>query len=268
MKKFLLVILLLIILAIGLWATLSLTKERQEIRKKAAVPQGEATVSLSPTTGTYEAGQSFQVSIFFNTAGIAISGISVRVTYPYGGTTPELAASGLQLDSSFLAGGNWMCPVKSIDSKGGMVKIDIACVNVNTAINFSTTTSTPFASFNLVAQSIPATNPTIFRFDPAKSVIVRKSDGQDVLLTPTSTGTYTIAGEGIGGAGFNPSPTPTTTPRVVTPTPTPRVTTPTPAQGGQGGTTPITGQGTLTLVFVLVGFSLLGLGIIKLILLP
>lgn len=227
-------VLFLLLAVIGLSLTVFLAQKRQETRKKAAVPEGQATVFLSPSSGTYPVGQPFSTSIAFNTAAIPISGIALRLTYSYSGATPELTASDLQISPSLLATGDWSCPVKTITPEGGTVKIDVACVNINIQ-GFSTSTETALASFNLRAGQIPATNPTIIRFDPSQSIITRKSDGQDILLLPSSTGSYTIAPAGATatptpGPTATPTPFPTATPTPIAtstpvPTPTPSATT-------------------------------------------
>lgn len=249
--KTILAILVILVLVISIPVAVFLIRQRQEIREKAAVPTGQATVSLSPTSATYNVGQSFSVSVSFNTANIAISAVAVRLTYPYSGTTPELTASDIQINPSLLATGSWSCPVKTITPSSGTVQIDIACVN--TDINgYTSATDTQLASFSVVANQVPATNPTTLRFDPNLSVITQKSDGQDVLLIPTSTGSYTIS----GGAGPTPTPTPTPSP------------TPTGGTGGGATATPTptpteieelldSGVSTPTLLAAFVGFLLL-----------
>ena len=235
---FALLVLLFVLVSIG--GGIFLVKQRQEIRKKAAVPEGEATVSLSPASGTYQVGQLFEVGIFFNTAGIPISAVAVRLTYPYSQTTPVLEASNLQISSSLLSGGDWSCPVKTITADGGEVKIDVACVNTSPA-GFSTSTETLLASFHLQASQVPQINPTVLSFDPSQSIITRKENGQDVLLIPTSTGSYTIA----GGQTPTVSPTPTST-EIPTPTLSPQETaTPTPPSDLTSTPTPTGGVGGL-----------------------
>lgn len=226
--KTILAVFFLLLTLVGIPLGVFLIKQHQEIRKKAAVPGGEATVSLSPPSGSYQIGQSFPVSIFFKTANVSISGVAIRITYPYNGSTPELTASGIQINPSLLTTGDWSCPVKTITPEGGIIKIDIACLNTNIA-GFATSTETLLASFNLIANQIPATNPTILSFDPTQSIITRKSDGQDTLLIPTSTGSYTITLQTTPTPTRTPIPTATRTPIPIqtptsSPTPSPTMT--------------------------------------------
>lgn len=212
-SKLILAILLILFIVASIPITVYLVRQRQELRRRAAVPEGEATVSLTPETGTYQINQPFTISILFNTANIPISAIAIRITYSYSGTTPEVEASGIEINPTLLTTGDWSCPVKTVTPSGGTVKIDIACVNTSIA-GYSNSTDTLLATFDLVANQIPATNPITLSFDPSQSIITRKADGTDILLIPSSTGVYTIAGAGEA------SPTPTTPPGTPTPTPT------------------------------------------------
>lgn len=224
----------LVVLSFGVVAGVYLINQQQEIREKAATPQGQATVSISPADGTLAIGQSLPVSIYFNTENIPISAIAVRVQYPYSGASPALTASNIQINSALLSTGNWTCPVKRVYTEAMNAHIDIACVNTSTT-GFITSTNTLLATFTLTANSVPATNPTVLSFDPVDTIITDKATGQDVLLIPTSVGSYRVAslaststptptGGGIGGpndSGVTPTPTPTLRPTL---TPTPKAT--------------------------------------------
>jgi len=206
-------------------------QKQQEIRKKASISGGTATVSLEPASGNYQVDQSFDANVYFNPGGTAISAIAVRITYPYSGSGPEITATNLAVNPDLFASGDWTCPIRTIVPLGNNINIDIGCVNTNVA-GFNASANTRLASFRLIINRLPATNPTILRFDSSLSAITRKSDGQDILRTPTSTGSYTVAGGGptnTPGAPSNTpipsptgglSPTPTNTPPAVTATPT------------------------------------------------
>lgn len=226
--KKIVVSLLVIVVAIGGFvAGLILLRQRQELREQAAVPGGQAETSLFPETGTFDVGDTFPVSIYFNTANIAISGISVRLIYPYSGATPEFVASNIEINSVFLSSGDWTCPTRNVSAQAGTVNIDIACANISAA-GFASSTDTLLATFDFTVERVPAIDPVIVRFDPSQSVITQKSDGQDVLLVPTSTGTYSVSGVAPtasptptteAGPTATSTPTPTTT-TTLTPTPT------------------------------------------------
>ena len=236
LKRILITVLVILFALGGIVAGVLLLRERQELREEAAVPGGQAEVSITPSSGTYGVGETFSSSIYFNTANIAISGISVRLVYPYSGATPELVASNIQVNSLLLSSGNWTCPTRNVTAEAGSVNIDIGCANIS-AIGYSNNTDTLLATFDFTMERQPLVDPVTVRFDPSMSVITRKSDGQDILLIPTSTGEY-FSG---GAAGPTSTPTPTTTAPTptgtitVTPTPTltPTITsTPTPTATG------------------------------------
>jgi hypothetical protein len=180
----------------GLVSGVFLVRDRQRIEKKAATPTGETTVSVSPESDQFDVGDTIVASIFFNTANIPISGVAVRLTYPFSGATPEVAVEEITVNPSLLTPtGDWQCPTQTSEQQGDNVVIDIACANRN-AFGFTSSEDTLLASVSLSVDRVPATNPLIVRFDPADSLITRKSDNQDILLIPTSTGIYTIAGAG------------------------------------------------------------------------
>lgn len=224
-KKIAVAIFLVLVLVGGFIAGLILVRQRQDIREEAAVPGGEATVRLSPETGSFEVGDSFPVSVSFNTNGIPVSGISVRLRYPYSGTTPELTVSGLTLNSSLLSSGDWSCPTRDVSEENGNVIIDVGCANTSAA-GYSTASDVQLFRFNLTVGRTPSVNPVPLTFDNNQTVITSESTGEDIALIPSSSGSYTI-----GGTTTQPTatPTPTGTTTQTTPTPTTAVTsTPTP----------------------------------------
>ncbi len=224
------VALLIILVAIGGFVSgLILLRQRQTTQEQASVPTGEATVRVQPESGTYKVGDTINVDVVFNTAGIAVSGVAVRLTYPFSGTTPEVGVTAIEINQSLLSTGDWSCPTKTSSQQGTKVVIDIACGNTS-ASGYSNTSYTQFANIKLLVSSVPANNPLILSFDPAASIITRHPGGQDVLLIPQSSGTYTIEGASQPVTTLQPtqpqaqptSPLTTTTP---TSTPKPTVTT-------------------------------------------
>ena len=205
----------------GFVAGLLLIQEQQEIRERAAVPDGDATASVMPTSGNFDVGDSFPVSVYFNTGGIPINGIEVELFYQYSGASPEVVASNIEINPTLLATGNWTCPVRDISASGGRVSIQVACANI-AADGFSSTTDTLLATFDLTITRQPQVDPVVVRFDPAKSVITAQATGQDILLIPQSQGSFSVAESG-------PVPTVTLTPEVPTPTTAPAAATVTPA---------------------------------------
>lgn len=242
-KRIIFAIIVLLVAGGGIIMGLRLIRERQELREEAAVPGGQAQASLSPETGSFGVGDTFPISVYFNTANIPISGISVRLTYPYSGTTPEYVASDIEINSVLLSSGDWTCPTRNVSAEGGTVNIDIACANIS-ASGFSNSSNTLLATFDFTIERTPLIDPMTLRFDPSMSIVTRKSDGQDILLIPTSTGEYTVSG--ATGPTATPTPTissqatPTQAPTsTVTPTPTTRLS-PTPTSTGSATLTPTT----------------------------
>lgn len=224
MKKILLAILVIVLLSAGVVVGLILVNQQQIFKQKAATPTGTSKVSIKPATGNFSLNSPNTISVYFNTANISISGVSIRLTYSNLGVT----ASGIQIDPGLLGSGDWTCPVKSTSANGSTGQVDISCINTSTA-GYSNNADTLLGTFTLTASQVPVINPLIVSFDSQNSIITQKSDGSDILLTPVSTGSYTITSSISQG--------PTATPISIVPSPT---ATPTPGPTAPGATaTPI-----------------------------
>jgi hypothetical protein len=210
MKKYLFAILFILLLSAGIIVGLILVQQNQIFKQKAATPTGTGTVSIQPAIATFERNTAYPISVYFNTKGISVSQVLVRLTFSNLGVT----ATNIQIDPNFLADGNWSCPTKSISSTGSVSQIDISCVNSGTT-GFSVATDTLLGTFNLTATQVPIQNPLILSFDGANSTMTQKSDNSDILLTPSSTGSYTI----IDTIAQSPTASPLII--VASPTPTP-----------------------------------------------
>ena len=255
-KKVLVALLVIIVAIGGFVAGLILLRQRQELREEAAVPTGQANVSITPTSGDFKKGDTIKASVLFNTANIAVSGVAIRLTYQYSGTSPEVSASQIEVSPTLLSSGDWSCPTKNVTEQGGNVNIDIACANTSAA-GFSTNTDTLFANVNLTVDRVPGVSPLIVRFDPTQSIITQKSNGQDILLIPSTSGSYTF-----GGVVTSPAPTTrltgTPTPAAGTPTPTSTVSaTPTKKPTATPSGLPAAGISTPTFVGLAVGVLLI-----------
>jgi len=77
------IVILLLVLVLGIIAAVFLLRSSQEIREEASVPEGDASVSVSPTTATITQGTPTRVSILFNTGGISVAGVAVKLSYTY-----------------------------------------------------------------------------------------------------------------------------------------------------------------------------------------
>lgn len=201
-KKILVALLIIAVAVGGFVAGLILLQEQQEIREEASTPTGTATVSISPETGNFNIGDTINTSVYFDPKGVIINGVAVRLTYPFTGTTPEITVSSIEVNSSLLSSGDWTCPTQDSSLSGDMVIIDIACANTSAA-GYTANDNVLLANVRLNVARTPQVSPFVIRFDNVRSVIYRKSDNQDILLVPTSTGSYTVAG------GTQPTAVPT-----------------------------------------------------------
>jgi hypothetical protein len=261
-KKILVALLIIVVAIGGFVAGLMLLQEQQEIREEASTPTGTATVSISPESGNYNVGDTINASIYFDPKGVIINGVAVRLTYPFSGSSPEVTVTSIEVSSSLLSSGDWTCPTQDSSLSGDIVIIDVACANTS-ASGFTANADTLLANIRLNVVRTPQASPFVIRFDNARSVITRKSDNQDVLLVPTSSGTYTIAGSGptatptSGVTGtVTPSPILTTT---LTPTASPTGTlslTPTTVVG-KGGELPDAGVSLPTIFGVSLGILII-----------
>jgi len=230
--KIIISVIFLIFAIVGVVAGVFLVQRQQDLRRDAAVPGGQATIEVTPGTGNFDEGEQFDVKVRFNTNGEVISGISVRLIH----NSPELQLLNSQINSALLSTGSWSCPVQpSQQQQGNSVFIDLACVNTSTG-GFTSSGSTDLVTLTFRSNSEPSQNPVNLSFDNALTVITKKSSGEDTLLIPQSTGSYTIA------ASQQPTTTPTATP-TTPPSNNPTSTPTTPP--GSGGTNP-TATPTLT----------------------
>ena len=256
----------------GLITGAYLVRQRQNLERSAAVPGGRAEVRILPTGGSFDIGQTIPVSVYFNTDGVPVNGIIVRLTYPYSASTPEVTASNIAINPTLLGTGNWSCPTQTVDENFGNVIIDISCADIS-ASGYSTTTDTLLATFSLTVNQKPTASPFTVRFDPSNSSITQKSNGQDILGIPDSTGSYAIGGAVIvPTTSVSPtavitsaitttttlSPSPTSVFSTTTPTPTKKVATSSPNLPDAGTSLPtIVGLGLgLLAIFGSLAFAL------------
>lgn len=217
MKKVGVAFLIILVGVSGFLVGLYLLREQQDIREQAAVPGGQATVSISPSSGDFEVGDNITAEVSFNTSGIPISGVAVRLLYPFSGISPEVSVIRVQVDEDLLASGNWSCPTRNAFQQGGNVFIDVACANLS-ASGFVSNSNIKLATIEMRVNRLPSTNPLVLRFDPQQSVITRRNDNQDILLIPQSQGSYIV--KALSSPTTAPSVTPVPTEVTMTSTPT------------------------------------------------
>lgn len=206
MKKYFIPTLILFVTLVGLTTALQLSSRQQEVRKQAAVSGGAGKITISPSATTKYPGQVFPVSINFNTGSSAdaVSSISLLITYPYSGTTPELDivdASGNQVNQitpnpSLTGSGDWAFPFKNVTRANGRVTIELAAINQNIA-GYKSSTDVALASFYLKANRAPSSSPITVTFDTTQSKMMTKTDPpRDILDYPPSA-SYTIQNDTV-----------------------------------------------------------------------
>ena len=193
-----------LLLGAGLAVGILLVKQSQQIKEKAATPTGTVKVFLSPETKTVQVGQTFSVNILLDTADRYISAITFDLSYPYDGDSPPIAATDIQVSSDLVVNGNWNFPIKMVDSKNQLVQIRIGGLNSSTQ-GYKTSGEEVIATINFKAQAAGSINLT---FNPTTTKATDKSTGDDILLTPSSSGSYVAQ-----STGGTPTPAPTPTPK-------------------------------------------------------
>lgn len=205
MKKIFWPSLALLLLLVALWTSLTLTPKRQETRKEAVAPiPAGGKITLSPQTVSKYPGERFSVVINFQTGpseteARVISSLTLRMTYPYSGTTPELeivdpagnSSNQIYPETNLISSGDWAFPIKTVSRSEGMVTIDLAAINTS-ILGFKSSQETPLATIYFWASRVPSTNPIILSFNLSYSQMMTKSDPpEDILETPVN-GSYTI----------------------------------------------------------------------------
>lgn len=253
LKKALIIIISFVWIGAALAAGVWLVGRKQLFQKKASVPGGIATVRFDPETAIKNSGEILTVQIPFDTAGEAISGITVIIDLSAGDETAPFTVIGVQ-PNSVLANGGLDYRVTTFTD----LSVDIFAVSLE-AGGFTPSGEVSLATVSLLAQA-PGTTTAVF--DPVRSMITRSGAGGDILLTPQSIGTYTVAG------GGSPTLTPTPTPTEAEPEPTGVPTaTPTPTmiesavspepEPEQELTLPVAGSAVQTAAILMLGLALL-----------
>ncbi len=223
----------LIITIVGVVVGVLLMRRQQDIRRKAAVPGGIATIEISPVSGSFNVDQEFTVNLRFNTNGETVSGISVRLVH----NSPEVQLVNSQINPSLLSTGTWSCPVQpSQQQQGNSVFVDLACVNTSIG-GFVSSGTTDLVTLTFKANSMPSVNPVVLTFDNALTVITKKSTSEDTLLIPQTSGSYTITQNQEGQEDQEPTASPTVAP-TAKPTSTASPTAVPTTSPGVGGTNP------------------------------
>jgi len=158
---------------------------------------GIGSISLSPSTSDIAVDSVFPVAINFQTGGVSISSLVMRLIFDYSGATPELNvvdASGNLANKVFpnsALSNDWNFSVNSVTRASSKVTIDLAALNTNPS-GFSSSTQTNLATMYLKAGSVPATNPVVLTFDMTKTRMLAKNDPTQDILGSASGASYTV----------------------------------------------------------------------------
>jgi hypothetical protein len=169
----------------------------------AVVSGGTGKVILTPQAATLPVGSSQNIVLHINTAGTAVSSISIRATFPV--SSNDLEVISITPNNDLVALG-WTFPIKTATTVGGTTTIDIGALNFTTT-GYQTSTDVPLATIAFRANNAFATK--TLTFDTGETKMLKKIDSTDILGAPTN-GSY--AAGGTGGATSTPTVTPTLTP--------------------------------------------------------
>jgi hypothetical protein len=212
--KILTVIMGIVILAgLGIVVFLNL-KRPQEIRQKAAVPNGTETIVLSPSNTSYVVGSPIAITLEANLTNTPIDGFQIVADIT--GTVP----SNLTFQVASISGVTCVRNLLTTTDTGK--RLELACITQNPQI--------PFAALGLVklgniTGKVLGEGAMTISYNTTLTKITKNKTAEDIVNIPQQT-TYTFM------TPRRPTPTPTrrptpTPPRRPTPTPTRRPT-PTP----------------------------------------
>jgi hypothetical protein len=203
--KLILVLASVAVLIIGLIAGLLLVRQNQRVSQKAATPTGTAQIYITPETKIIDVNQTFTANILLNTAGQAISALTIDLSYPYSGDNPPILATDVQINSNFIVNDKWNFPIKTINASSGKVQIKIGGLN-SSSQGYTTQGEETVATITFKGQAAGAINAT---FNSASTKVTNKTTGEDILLVPNSSGSYTVRGVSTD-ATLTPTPSSTT----------------------------------------------------------
>ncbi len=208
-------------------ATISINASGGQVVDMNAAPLtyevGSSALSLNPYTpgagqislssgATHNVGEVFPVNIMFNTGGEPISSISLRITYPYSGTTPELQvvdqsgnpASKVFPDSTLISSGEWTFPINSATASGGVVTIDLSSINTSLS-GFYSSSSTLTNLGTIYLKGTRVTNsPISLSFDPVETLMMTKaSPSQNIVSSPSGISVSLVEAEAKLGLSFS-----------------------------------------------------------------
>lgn len=198
-----------------------------------------ATFSLSPSSGTYNAGTNFNINVIVNTGGARSSGSDMKIKYDPTKLKLVDITNG-SIYPQYLG--------KSIDNTAGTANLS-GITTPGTTTDFFTGTGT-FAT--LIFQGLSAGAAAVtFDYTPRSTIDSNIVDGDSKsdALTSVTNGSYTIVGNATGGS--------TTTGGQANTAPTQA-----PDAGGAGSQLPSAGATLPTIISIVSGISFLFLGVL------
>lgn len=224
-KKYIIIaVISVLVLIVGVIAGLILMGRRQLVEQEASTPTGIAKVNITPSNKTVNQGDTFTANVTFDTANTAIAAITIQLEYPFQGDAPPISISDVQINSKLPVEELWDFPINSVKKEGNKIVIKIAGFS-NSVSGYISSGEETLATITFKAD---APGSITAQFDQTVSKITKKSDGADTLLTPQSTGTYTVSGTvatatptSIPSSSASPTPKSTSTPKPATGSATP-----------------------------------------------
>jgi hypothetical protein len=185
MKKYVLPLFGITVLAAGLLTAVYFSRSQAILKNKAANTEGSGIIYLSPDSSTKQIGETFPVTLKFNTHSTNISSLSVRLNY-----TGGLEANEIVIDKDLISSGNWSFPINKIKRNGKDVTIDLVALNTSIG-GFSSTDDINLANINFKVIN-KDTNPVILNFDIPQTKMITKTPEVDILQAARGA-TYIIS---------------------------------------------------------------------------
>lgn len=196
----------------------------------------ESTLSLSPTTGSYSVGDTFDLQVILNTGSDQTTAVDVILNYDPTLVQVQTITEGALL-STYLG--------ESIDNTQGRAAISAVASDPSEVFQGQGT----FATFTFQAQA-SGTAAITFDFTPAAVNDCNVAYAGSDMLVAVTNGNYQIEILGAGGSlpTTTPTATPTTATNTSTPTATPTTTTSLPVSGSLPPTLLAGFLGTISLI--------------------
>ena len=196
------IIALLAMAVVASWATIVFfhLHQPEELRQKAAVPNGTETIVLSPKNTSYVVGNPIAISLAANLTNIPIDGFQVVADMT--GTVPN----NLSFQAVSIPG---VTCVRNLFTATNMGKrLELACITKNPQTPF---TALVLLTFGIITGKVLSQGAMTISWNTTLTKITKNKTAEDIVNIPQQA-TYTFV---------NPTPTP---PKKPTPKPSPKPT--------------------------------------------